>query len=154
PAPRAWAAHPAPAHQRPAAAEPADGPARRRPRPPRSAAARPRPTPAAAPPGPRRRAPAAHPAAPPPRRSPLPSARPCADRPRSSLPPWKHSLPSGRQGTVAGTPNSRTYVALTPLLSHATARPRPAWHVVRKPAPAGRQAGQEPGQPGPLNATT
>jgi len=27
-------------------------------------------------------------------------------------------------------------------------------HVVRKPDPAGLQAGQEPGQPGPLNATT
>src|SRR5262249_3219682 len=27
-------------------------------------------------------------------------------------------------------------------------------HVVRKPNPAGRQADREPGQPGPLNATT
>ncbi len=40
-------------------------------------------------------------------------------------------------------------MALTPLLSHATA----GWHVVRKPNPAGRQAVREPGQPGPLNAT-
>jgi len=35
-------------------------------------------------------------------------------------------LPFRRARTVAGTPNSRTFVALTPLLSHATARPRPA----------------------------
>ena len=49
---RAWAARPAPARRRPAAAGPAGGPGRRRPRPPRSAPARPPPTPAAAPPGP------------------------------------------------------------------------------------------------------
>jgi hypothetical protein len=35
-------------------------------------------------------------------------------------------LPFRRAKTVAGTPNSRTYVALTPFLSHATARPRQA----------------------------
>jgi len=35
-------------------------------------------------------------------------------------------LPFRRARTVAGTPNSRTFVALTPLLSHATARPRQA----------------------------
>ena len=43
--------------------------------------------------------------------------------------------------------------------AHASFEPRhgeaPAsWHVVRKPTPAGRQADREPGQPGPLNATT
>jgi len=35
-------------------------------------------------------------------------------------------LPYRRARTVASTPNSRTFVALAPLLSHATARPRQA----------------------------
>jgi hypothetical protein len=38
----------------------------------------------------------------------------------------KRSFPLRRARTVAGTPNSRTFAELTPLLSHATARPRPA----------------------------
>ena len=60
----AWAARPAPAHLRTAAAGPADAPARRRLPPPRPAPATPAPTPAAARPGPPRHAPAAGPAAP------------------------------------------------------------------------------------------
>ena len=38
----------------------------------------------------------------------------------------ENSFPYRRARTVAGTPNSRTFAAFTPLLSHATARPRQA----------------------------
>jgi hypothetical protein len=55
--------------------------------------------------------------------------------------------------TVAGTPNSRTLAAL-PSFEPRHGEAPASRHVVRKPDPAGRQAGQEPGQPGPLNATT
>ena len=45
-----------------------------------------------------------------------------------------------RAKTVAGTPNSRTFVAFAPLLSHATARPRQASTSFGSQArPAGRQ---------------
>src|SRR5215471_9260576 len=46
-------------------------------------------------------------------------------------------------------------MALAPLLSHATARPRPAGTSFESQTPQeGRQAVREPGQPGPLNATS
>jgi hypothetical protein len=45
--------------------------------------------------------------------------------------------------TVAGTPNSRTLAAL-PSFEPRHGEAPASRHVVRKPDPAGRQAGQEP----------
>jgi hypothetical protein len=52
-------------------------------------------------------------------------------------------LPFRRARTVAGTPNSRTLVTLTPLLSHATARSRRAGTSFGSQPQQGRQADRE-----------
>jgi hypothetical protein len=54
---------------------------------------------------------------------------------------------------VAGTPNSRTFIALTPLLSHTTARSRQAGTSFGS-QPSRAAGGSRASQPEPLNATT
>ena len=62
------------------------------------------------------------------------------------------SLPAGkdRGGHAQFRDHCSVHASFEPHHGEAPA----SWHVVRKPTPAGRQAGEEPGQPGPLNATT
>ena len=132
-----------------------------RPRPPRSAAARPVPAPPAVPPVRRRPVPAAGPGASHPRRSPPPYAIPCADPPRWSLLPSPCASFAARAAMKipwrARLIPERSSLALAPLLSHVTGKVPAAGTSFASQArheQPGRQAVHEPGQPGPLNATT
>ena len=141
---RAWAAHPAPARRRRPAAGPAGAPGPRRPRPPRSAPARPRPTPAAAPPGPREARTRSWPSG----SSAAPIATAvceplCGSTPIITAaiePPLSRST-QVRPRRACLIPGS---VALAPLSSHATARPRQAGTSFESQATSGRQADREP----------
>jgi hypothetical protein len=141
----AWAARPAPAHQRPPAAGPAGRPAPGRPPPPRSAPATPPPRRPASRPAPGRPEPATRPAAPRPHRPPPRCASPDAGRSRSSL-------PSAHSTFVTRRPDRPQRASLIPDLRQALAplpgprhgKARRSRHIDLKPGTRGPQAVRQP----------